>query len=83
MPIGNGPDYYNGNVPEEERQIKLQEKVEAWWGSLDYDYKIELMENNYPDEANMIEVDEMWNGLDWNEKWDIYRGEKDEVIDYD
>ena len=83
MPIGNGPDCYNGNVPEEDRQIKLQEKVEAWWNSLDYDYKIELMENNYPDEANMIEVDEMWNGLDWNEKWDIYRGEKDEVIDYD
>ena len=83
MVIGNGPDYYDGNVPEEDKQIKLQEKVEEWWCSLAYDYKIELMENNYPDEANLIEVDEMWNGLDWNEKWDIYRGEKDEVIDYD
>lgn len=79
MPIGDGPDIEQFNR-EEERQIRLQEKVDKWWFDLEYDIKVELMENEYPDDAPLLEVDEMWNGLDWNEKWDIYRGEHDEVV---
>lgn len=66
---------------EEERQLRLQEKVEEWWYGLDDNYKFELIESYYPDDAHLMNVDEMWNGLDWNDKWDIYRGEKDEVVD--
>ena len=80
MPIGNGPDYYDGINKEEDRQIELQEKVDKWWFFLNNNYKYELIECYYPDGADNISADEMWNGLDWNDKWDIYRGEKDEVI---
>ena len=83
MTIGSGPDCYDGNVPEEDKQIKLQEKVEEWWRGLDENYQFELLEPYYPDKAHLMGVDEMWNGLDWNDKWDIYKNEKDEVIDYE
>lgn len=66
---------------EEEKQARLKEKVAIWWRDLDSNYKLELMESYYPDEAHLMDVDEMWNGLDWNDKWDIYRGDKDEVMD--
>jgi len=46
MPIGNGPDYYNGNVPEEDKQIKLYDKIERWWNSLSQSEKIDLWEEN-------------------------------------
>jgi len=80
MPIGNGPDYYNGINKEEDRQIELQEKVDKWWYSLDDNFKYELLEPYYPDDLVVMGMDGAWNGLDWNDKWDIYRGEKDEVV---
>ena len=52
--------------------IKLYKTVEDWWDDLDYDLKVELMENEYPDEASLIEVEEMWSGLNWEEKYEIY-----------
>lgn len=79
MSIGNGPDIPSYNE-EEERQIKLQEKVDKWWFDLEENYKYELIESYYPDDAYLMSVDEMWNGLGWNDKWDIYRGEHDEVV---
>ena len=70
--IGNGPDIPSYNKDEEE-QIKLQDKVEKWWRDLDESYKIELMEGFYPDQAPLLmEADEMWNGLEWQDKLDIY-----------
>lgn len=66
MPIGNGPDYYNGNNREEDERIKTQDMVEKWWRTLDDNYKYELLA---PDEA--------WNELDWNDKWNIYTEEND------
>ena len=73
MPIGNGPDIPQFNKDEEE-QIKLQDKVEKWWNSLDESYKIELMEDFYPEKPSIwVEVDEMWNGLPWQDKLDIYQ----------
>lgn len=79
MPIGNGPDYYDGVDKVKEEQIRLQEKVEKWWNSLDDNYKFELLEPYYPGKLHLMGMDEAWNGLDWNDKWDIYTGERDEV----
>lgn len=64
---------------EEERQIKLQEIVDKWWYDLEENYKSELMEDYGSDDA-LMNADAMWNELDWNDKWDIYRGEHDEVM---
>ena len=80
MPIGNGPDCYNGNVPEEDKQIKLQKKVDDWWHSLSEGYKQELLENYCPDSSNFTSVDEIWDGLDWDDKWNIYTQDRDEEI---
>jgi len=79
MPIGNGPDYYDGNNRLEDEQIKLQNKVDKWFFDLDENYQFELLEPYYPDKAHLMGITEMWNGLDWNDKWEIYRDEKDEV----
>ena len=79
MPIGDGPDYYNGIVPEEDRQIALQEKVDKWFRGLDESYQREILDGYYPDKAHLMNIEEMWNGLDWNAKWEIYRDEKDEI----
>jgi len=81
MPIGDGPDCYNGIVPEEDRQVALQEKVDKWWYGLGDNYKRELLDAYYDDDK--VDLDQVWNGLDWNAKWEIYRDEKDEVIDYE
>lgn len=69
------------NNEEKERQLKLKEKVNKWWYELDETYKFELMDGYYPDDAPFMDVDEAWNLLDWNDKWDIYRGEHDEVLE--
>jgi len=79
--MGIGKDGYD--VPtyndQEEKQIKLQEKVDKWWYELEESYKCELMEDYYPDDVSLMSTDDMWNGLDWNDKWGIYKGDKDEV----
>jgi len=81
MPIGNGPDCYNGINKEEDEQIKLQDKVEKWWISLNDNYKYEMVEFYYPDDDHLRDsnVDDLWNGLDWNDKREIYRDERGEV----
>lgn len=58
---------------ERNEQVKLQEKVEKWWNSLDYAYKVELMEDFYPDRSHIDDADVLWNGLDWRDKLDIYQ----------
>ena len=63
--------------PEEEEQLRLQEKVNKWWYDLDDNYKFELIESYYPDKAHLMGVNEMWEGLDCNDKWDIYTDEHD------
>ena len=72
MTIGNGPDYYNGNVPDEDEQIKLYDKIEKWWCILGETFKRELMEDFYPDDSNLMNVDEMWDGLSQLDKIDIW-----------
>ena len=57
----------------------LKTKMENWFNSLDYDLKVELMADEFPDEAHLIEVEEAWNGLNFEEKYEIYRNSDDEV----
>ena len=78
-------DYYNGNNKEEDRLVKLEDKVYDWWEDLDYSVQVELMEIEYSDNANLMSVDDMWEGLDWNAKLDIYidYSEKDEYMSSD
>ena len=59
--------------------VKLYKTVEDWWDDLDYDLKVELMADEYPDEAYLIEVEEMWNGLNFEEKYEIYSKSDNEV----
>ena len=66
---------------EEERQLRLKEKVDVWFFNLDSSYQFELLEPYYPDKAYLMDISEMWNGLDWNDKWDIYTDARDEVLD--
>jgi len=67
-----GKDGYD--VPEfnqeEEDQIKLQDEVEKDW--LECDNKEEILEDYYPDRIGIDDIDEMYNGLSWEQKLEIY-----------
>ena len=78
-------DYYDGNNKEEDRLVKLSDKVQEWWDNLDYEIQVELIEVEYPDDSNMMEVSERWNGLSWNDKVYIYIdfNEQDEYMSED
>ena len=78
-------DYYDGNNKEEDRLVKLGDKVQEWWDDLDDNTKYELVANYYPDKAYLMGLDEMWNSLSWNDKADIYIdfNEKDEYMSED
>jgi hypothetical protein len=56
--------------PEEEKQIKLQDEVENDW--LDCDNKEEILEDYYPDGIGLDDEDEMYDGLSWEQKLEIY-----------
>ena len=84
MTIGNSFDLPEYNK-EEDKLVKLGDKVEEWWDDLDYRLQVELMEAEYPDDSNIMEVSEMWDGLSWDDKVDIYIdfNEKDEYMSSD
>ena len=48
MPIGDGPDCYNGIDPEEDKAVKLTTAIEDWWEDLTADQKLTIYcyENN-------------------------------------
>lgn len=77
MSLGTGPDYYNGINRAEDEQIKLQEKVDAWWNDLDDNYKFELIEPYYSDRAHLMGLAEMWKGIDWSEKVSLWEEEQE------
>ena len=77
MPIGTGPDYYSGNNREEDKRVKLGDEVQEWWESLNDNYKFELIEVYYPDKAHLMDVEEMWEGLPWEDRLDIYKRENE------
>ena len=70
-------DYYDGNNREEDERVKLGDKVQEWWDDLDELIQIELMEIEYPDKSNFMTIEEMWHGLDWKDKLNIYLEENE------
>ena len=56
--------------PEEEKQIKLQDEVQDDWDNCDN--KDEIMEDYYPDRIGLDDEDEMYEGLSWEQKLEIY-----------
>ena len=56
--------------PDEEKQIKLQDEVQEDWDNCDN--KEEIMESYYPDRIGIDEIDELYNGLSWEQKLEIY-----------
>ena len=69
MPIGNGPDYYDGINKDEDTKIRLYDEIENWWNSQEESLQQEIMEDYYPGTANSMDVNTMWNGL--TQEWKI------------
>lgn len=51
MPIGNGPDYYDGIDREREKEQDLMNEVYEWWDSLCEEEQYNLMMDWYPNET--------------------------------
>ena len=64
--------------PEEEKQIKLQDEVQEDWDNCDT--KEEILEDYYPDRTGLDDEDEMYNGLSWEQKLEIYLDHNPEKI---
>ena len=73
MPIGDGPDYYNGINREEDKRVKLADKVNEWWEDLDESEKLDVIEGIYPNEVGLIDSDELWERTDWKIRLDSYK----------
>jgi len=82
MPIGDGPDIEQFNR-EEEKEVKLGDEVEDWWGSLSDNYKYELLETYYDIDVNINKLNEEWEELSWNDRWDIFREANGFAKDYE
>lgn len=67
-----GKDGYDipGYNPKEEKQVKLQDEVEEDWNNCDN--KEEILEDYYPDRIGIDDIDEMYDGLPWKQKLEIY-----------
>jgi len=72
-------EYYNGNNREEEKKVKLAKKIDDWWNSLDSNYKFELIEDYYPDKAHLMELDEMWEGLSFQDRLEMFYDDNPEL----
>ena len=83
MPIGNGPDYYDGVNREREKEVKLGDKIQDWWDNLDESEKLDVIESLYPDEVGLIDSDELWMRTDWGDKLDIWRDANGFAKDYE
>jgi len=83
MPIGNGPDYYNGINREEDIRVKDGERVQEWWEDLDESDKLDVIESLYPDQVGLIDSDELWMRTDWGDKMDIWREASGFARDYE
>ncbi|GAF69837.1 unnamed protein product [marine sediment metagenome] len=58
---------------------KLRTKVNEWFYSLDDNRKFELLEPYYPDRAHLMGLAEMFKGLDWEVRLEIYREADDQL----
>jgi len=55
---------------EDEDQIKLQDEVQEDWDNCSS--KEEILESYYPDRIGIDDEDEMYNGLSWDNRLEIY-----------
>ena len=68
-------DYYNGINKVEDKQVKLQDIVYDWWGSLTEQRQWDIIEDHIGIE-NMNEEtnpDEEYGNLSWDEQFGIYK----------
>lgn len=57
----------------------LKNKIQDWWDQLDYEIKVELMEDLIPDDIQLIDADDMWDSLDWEVRYEVYCNYDNEV----
>ena len=70
MRIGkDGYDIEDSTV-EERRMAKLEDEVHKDWENCDN--KEEILEDYYPDRIGLDDTGEMYNGLSWEQKLEIY-----------
>ena len=72
MSIGTGPDIPSYDK-EREKEVKLGDEVMTWWLNLDEFEKLDILESTYPDQVGLIDSDELWESLSWNDQLDIYK----------
>lgn len=65
--------------PEKEKQVKLQNEVELWWNDQEQGIKEEYMEEYYPDLFYLHDADELFEGLDWKQKLELYLDKNPEL----
>jgi len=63
--------------------VTIKEIVDNWWNSLDEIRKEEIMECHFPNEAGLIDSDELFMRLEFEEKYLIYATTDDEVTEVD
>ena len=64
---------------EQEEQIKLQDEAKTWFNELEQGIKEEYMEEYYPDEFHLHDADELFEGLDWKQKLELYLDKNPEL----
>ena len=72
MSIGTGPDIPSYDK-EREKEVKLGDEVMTWWFNLDEFEKLDILESTYPDQVGLIDSDELWESLSWDDRLDIYK----------
>jgi len=72
MSIGTGPDIPSYDK-EREKEVKLGDEVMTWWFNLDEFEKLDILESTYPDQVGLIDSDELWESLSWNDQFLIYK----------
>ena len=66
--------YYNGINKVEDRQVKLQDIVYDWWGSLTEQEQYNIISNWCPEDiTEESDADDMFGNMLWNEQFDIYK----------
>ena len=72
MSLGTGPDIPSYDK-EREKEVKLGDEVMTWWFNLDEFEKLDILESTYPDQVGLIDSDELWESLSWNDQFLIYK----------
>jgi len=59
--------------------VTMKNVLENWWKEFYYDGKVELMEKLFPNIAGLIEADELWDMMNYEEKYEVYCADDNEV----